>query len=115
MKKVLLLFAIVIISSCKKTDEPPIVNEPPPIPNVPICVSDIINDPILSLSLKTVRVQELDNELHYWLNTDFVEVDGSEFIVNDQCDTLCFLCGFCVPPDCASDYDDANWTTIWEE
>lgn len=115
MKNFLIIFAIVLISSCKKSDEPVEMNEPPILPDVPSCIAEIIDDPILSASLKTVRVQELDNELHYWLNTDFVEVDGEEFIVNAQCDTLCFYCGFCVPPDCTSDYTIDDWETIWEK
>lgn len=107
MKNLIFLLAIILIGGCCEPDE----SNNSDIPN---CISEIIENSELSNNLKSVEVQEIDSELHYWLKTDFIESDGREFIVNSQCDTICSFCGFCVQAECASDYDE-SWMTIWEK
>lgn len=116
MKKLAFLSIVLVLFACNKSDSlDPDKNVLGDLSTVPNCIQDIIDDVDLSASLKTLRVQELDNEFHYWLNTDFMQADGREFIVTAACDTICSFCGFCLPAACASDYDDDNWTTIWED
>jgi len=66
------------------------------------------------MQLKTIQAITLNNEIHYWLNTDFTHFDGTEFIMNEQCDTVCFFCGECFQPECANDYDFEDWEIIWQ-
>jgi len=68
----------------------------------------------LSEGLKTIQVQRLNNRNHYWLNDDVRFVDGIEYVVSNQCDTVCGLGGF-FPPGCASDYDAEGWEVIWSQ
>lgn len=70
---------------------------------------------VLDSTLKTVKVQVVDNELHYWLNTDDTQHDGVEFVVNMQCDTVCTFCGECLPPKCSNDYNFECWVVIWKQ
>lgn len=81
---------------------------------IPNCIQNIINDSNSTNQLKTVRVQEVNKELHYWLNTDYAHFDGVEYIVNSKCDTICGVCGECLPPDCSENYNE-NWVIIWED
>lgn len=80
---------------------------------IPVCIQNTIDDTILSMDLKTVRVQNVDNELHYWMNTGVTHFDGVEYIVNSKCDTICSFCGECIPSECSENYDN-NWKVIWE-
>ncbi|MEO5906192.1 MAG: hypothetical protein ABIQ11_05665 [Saprospiraceae bacterium] len=100
MKKLTCLILIIFLISCNKKDES-IITE------LPECIE-------LSGALKTVRVQNVKNELHYWLNTDFAQSDGPEYVVNINCDTLCTFCGECIPPNCAKKYDFESWVIIWK-
>ncbi len=103
----MLLSIILLLSACDNSNE--MINT-----EIPVCIQEIIDEPELSSELKTVRIQEANNELHYWLNTDFRHADGIEYIVNSSCDTICSFCGECLPPGCSREYDE-NWITIWEK
>ena len=81
---------------------------------LPTCIDDLTTD-LPNETLKTVKVQTIDDERHFWLNTDALHVDGPEYIVNENCDTLCYFCGECVDLDCAKIYDPADWNTLWEK
>lgn len=107
MKHLALVFFVLLFISCHKSD---CVDT-----TVPECIQSIIDDEELSADLRTVRVQKVDNQLHYWLNTDYVHFDGAEEIVNSACDTICYICGECIPPDCYYDYDYDDWMVIWEK
>ena len=100
-----LIYFFVFIASCTKE----VSKELPP------CIKNITEDSVKSVSLKTVKVQRVRGELHYWLNTDYRHMDGLEFIVNEQCDTLCSFCGECIPAECIDDYCEDDWVTIWEK
>jgi len=108
MKKMPIYILLLLITACNKSNGPIDTS-------IPICVQEILDNVELSKDIRTVRVQELDNELHYWLNTDFVRFDGVEAIVNMNCDTICSFCGFCAPAKCSSEYDEEEWITIWEK
>jgi len=120
MIKVLLSFSILIllaVTSCKKDnvakDEENTISE-----ELPFCIEEILKDTINSMQLKTIQAITLNNEVHYWLNTDFRLLDGSEAIVNEQCDTVCGICSGCIlidpAEDCTTDYDFNNWQIIWQ-
>ncbi|HRX29532.1 MAG TPA: hypothetical protein P5235_09100 [Saprospiraceae bacterium] len=107
MKIIIILSVVFIFNSCTKSDAPIDTS-------IPNCIQEIIDDPNLSKDLKTVRVQNVNKELHYWLNTDFTHFDGVEYIINSRCDTICGFCGECIPADCSKEYDEI-WTIIWEK
>ena len=80
---------------------------------LPDCIQQRINISSKPLYL-TVNMQKVNGECHYWLNTGAMAFDGAEYIVNDQCDTVCFYCGFCIPPDCSKEYSSEDWEVIWK-
>jgi hypothetical protein len=77
--------------------------------DLPACID---TDQIKSV-VKTIRTQTVNGERHYWLNTDFNQFDGAEFIVNQNCDTVCVFCGECNPPPCTLNYKYEAWKQIW--
>ena len=81
--------------------------------SIPTCVQIILINNNQIDPIRTIRVQENNNELHYWINTDVRIVDGVEAIFNSNCDTVCTLGGF-IPPDCSYDYDE-EWILIWSK
>lgn len=107
MKKWFTILIYLFVAACAKEDEKISTS-------IPTCIQNIINDEELSKTLKTVQVQELRGELHYWLNTDFRHFDGVEYIVNNKCDTICSFCGECIPAECSFDYNQ-DWIKIWEK
>ncbi len=60
-----------------------------------------------------IKSQTVNNEVHYWINTWANASDGDEFIVNDQCDTVCYYGGW-INPECIENYSNEDWETIWE-
>ena len=101
-------FFIIILVSCDKVE---VGTE------LPICIADIIADEQRSVVLKTVKVQEVNGELHYRLNTNASGCDKIEYIVINTCDTICSLGGGrgVQPLLCLSQYEDSKWQTIWEK
>lgn len=100
---------IILLSACSK-------NQPGDTDTIPTCIQSIIDQEIQRLDpLLTVKSQVIDGESHYWLNTDAVHYDGSEYIVNQNCDTVCYFCGECNPLACSAEYDYEKWVTIWTE
>lgn len=97
---------IVLLASCAKSDKEIDTN-------VPACIQSILDNSNLSADIKTIRVQETNDELHYWINTDARHLDGLEFVFNTNCDTICSLGGF-IPIECTEEYD-GNWMIIWEK
>jgi hypothetical protein len=81
-------------------------------PSIPPCLKNVITS---VTPPKTIQSQIIDQEQHYWINTDKSHSDGVEYIVNNQCDTICYICGECFLPDCASQYNSKKWITIWEQ
>jgi hypothetical protein len=90
-----------LLPSCSKDSE------------LPDCIEKLTDDPDQTELIEKVRSQTLNGEVYYWLNTGAVAYDGAEYIVNNSCDTICYFCGFCLPPDCGVSPQD-DWETIWE-
>jgi hypothetical protein len=103
---IFILFTGILFSCEKRTEEST---------ELPECIESIIEDSILSMDLKTIRVQYVNQEAHYWLNTDFMHFDGGEFVIDASCDTTCILCGECFPPACNDNYNFEDWLIIWEK
>ncbi|MEL6945767.1 MAG: hypothetical protein AAFO82_24195, partial [Bacteroidota bacterium] len=76
---------------------------------IPSCIWDTF-----SQSFIDIKMQKINGEKHYWLHTGDIHIDGIEYIVNSQCDTVCIVCAECLPPDCLSEYDDKDWKVIWK-
>jgi len=110
MNKIMLCLALAILfmASCKKSDDA-IVTE-----NLPTCIEEILMDSISMAWLTTIQATVVDNKIHYWLNTGASQVDGSEFIVDEQCDTLCAFGGW-LPSDCVWDEESfEGWQIVWQ-
>lgn len=103
--KNLLFFCLIILTviACKKDDK------------LSPCLHEKLEAFKASSRAKTIKKQIVNGEVHYWLNTDDRHLDGTEYILNETCDTVCVLCGDCDPPACLSNYDNDNWKTIWEK
>jgi len=108
MKAIPFLFLLLLLAACSKEDQNPTAK-------LPACIQDILDDPEQSENLLTIRLQQVNGENHYWLNTGAMAWDGTETIVNEQCETVCTLCGFCISPECIGDYDNEDWEIIWEK
>lgn len=108
MEKLIVIACIILLSSCSESNEDIDTS-------IPTCIDEILEDSNLPEDIVSIRVQENDDELHYWISTGVMEVDGVEFIVDSQCDTVCSLGGFVQSPDCAGDYGRDSWVIIWEE
>ncbi len=107
MKILTLLILFLISCHCNHEDE--MIN-----PTLPNCIENIIANKAVSGALQTIRAQKVNGNIHYWLNTDFTQFDGVEYIVNTNCDTICSFCGECLPADCTKIYRE-TWQTIWKK
>jgi hypothetical protein len=105
MKRLLIVFFVLFGVSCTSNYKE----------DIPDCIQEIIDNDISPVPIKTIQVQKIKGELHYWLNTDASHWDGGEFIVNNICDTVCVICGECFLPECYDDYDFSAWEIIWEK
>ncbi|MFK7808548.1 MAG: hypothetical protein AB8F74_12155 [Saprospiraceae bacterium] len=106
MKKLSFLFLVLLFAACKDKD-----NQKDKLPS---CIQGKLEETGFLETILTVRTQVIDGEVHYWLNTDAMHVDGVERIVNEACEEVCYLCGECLPPTCTDDYKNDDWETIWE-
>jgi len=106
MKTILIIFFSLFLFSCTKQVK--CDSE-----KLPECIQQKID--ISSVQIfQTVKRKKVDGEYHYWLNTGAMAWDGVEYIVNCDCDTVCFFCGECVPPECSKNYDFDKWEIVWE-
>jgi hypothetical protein len=63
----------------------------------------------------SVKMQKVNGEYHYWLNTNARNYYGGvEYIVDSKCDTVCAYYG-CYPPKCSNDHPFDKWETIWPQ
>ncbi|MFT4973868.1 MAG: hypothetical protein ACI9XO_004270 [Paraglaciecola sp.] len=108
MKDLLFVIIALFLFSCDKKEDNG--NEV-----LPQCIQDIIDDETMLSNLKTVRRQMVDGDFHYWLNTDEMHVDGSEGIINGDCEEVCNYCGECPYEVCIENYDFEGWEIVWEE
>jgi hypothetical protein len=111
MKNILFLavFLLFVISACKDED---CGCAGLPLPQ---CIEEMIADTSVTNHLQSIQRTTVGNEQHFWLNSGASAVDGPEFIVNEQCDTVCYWLCFCEPPACADDYDINDFEVVWEK
>ncbi len=102
-----LLICVLLITSCEKNNNC--------CDQLPDCINEMINRAGDSPPLVSVKMQKVDGECHYWLNTGASAWDGVEYIVNDKCDTICEIGGFRAPLDCSKNYDFDKWEIVWEK
>lgn len=106
-ESILAVLSLLLLLACNK---PEVSRE------MPDCIQKILEDSTYRFDpILEVRVQNWRGELTYWLNTDARHYDGVEFIVNNQCDTICTYCGFCEPRPCSKKYPLTDWVTIWKK
>lgn len=101
------LFLIITFLACAKDHK--IIPESTSLPD---CIKNVI---YMNPCIQQVEVQEVEGEKHYFINTGSTNWDGVDFIVNNQCDTVCGLCGECIPPPCALKYDYLGWKVVWKK
>ncbi len=109
MKQLPLLFIFLLIFSCTKKDNSEIENL-----EIPDCVEQLTIDNQGGLTIQRVRVQKVKNEFHFWLNTDVLQADLTEFVVDEKCNLVCRFCTECIELNCLKDYEYDEWITIWE-
>ncbi|MEM7105697.1 MAG: hypothetical protein AAF502_21345 [Bacteroidota bacterium] len=73
---------------------------------LPECIAEITDDD----STLQIETQEVNNEIHYRLNDGFA--NGVEYIINSECDTVCYLPFGLVFIPCLQDYRDP-WEPLW--
>jgi hypothetical protein len=105
-KSTLILLIVCVVAGCNKEAEKGLIE-----PCLEAKIEEFKASPT-AISLKTLKVGK---ETHYWFNTNARHLDGSEYIINEASDTVCFFCGECDPPDCSKTYWDADWETFWEK
>jgi len=79
------------------------------------CIEDIIAADSTNTTidtLQTIQRQNIDGEWHFWLNTGAIAYDGDEYIVNEQCDTVCYYAGW-IPQECIDNYAFNEWEIVW--
>jgi hypothetical protein len=101
------LILILTTTSCEKTKNCS--------DQLPDCINEILQNASKSKDIKTIKVQSVKEECHYWLNTGAMNYDLVEYIVDSKCDTVCFYCGECEPPECSDDHPFDKWETIWPQ
>lgn len=101
------MISVISLFSCQKKE---VGNK------LPQCIEEILemDQNTMYSPILRVNAQIVGGEQHYWLNTDERHADGPEYILNEICDTVCYLCGECTYPSCLDNYKDENWETIWE-
>jgi hypothetical protein len=64
-----------------------------------------------------VAIVEFDTKKGKWylLDRESRHLDGSDYIINEKCDTVCVLCGFCDLSKCQSCFDENAGKTIWHK
>lgn len=107
---IFIISILVILFSCSKESKNANIDK-----KLPDCLKEVVKNRDSRRELKRIKVQEVNSELHYWLNTDASQSDGVEFIVNTNCDTICTFCGECFPPECTTIYNYEEWITIWKK
>jgi hypothetical protein len=106
MKKILIVCCAILAFAACKDDEGGNTNP---------CLEEKLEAFKASEEAVSIRTQIVEEETHYWLNTNALTWDGVEYILNEDCDTICTFCGKCIPADCVNVYDPNNWNTIWEK
>ncbi len=80
--------------------------------DLPTCIGQLVAS---DNSILAVRVQPVEEQLHYWLNTGAMAYDGVEYVVSDHCDTLCTIGGLRLVgtgPECATKYT-GEWRDVY--
>ncbi len=107
MKKILILsLLLAAFAACKKDDLPS---------GTPECIKDKVKEFSKLEGPRKVQLAIVNGEDQYWFNDGATAFDGAEYIYDAACEQTCFFCGFCIPPACTADYDNVEWTVIWEQ
>lgn len=106
MKKSLSFLIFLFLIGCRKENTSPSENIP-----LPACIQEAIAQ---QPGIKSVETQTVGNEVHYFINRWASYTDATDYIVNSQCDTVCFICGECELPGCYSNYYGTDWKVIWK-
>lgn len=102
-----ILVCVFIVYSCKDDNDAQ-------FDCLPACIQNLIESPT-GPTIKAIKIQKINNTTHFWINTDARHHDGTEDIVDQDCNRLCFFCGECEPPKCLDDYNMNDWKTVWEK
>ncbi len=107
MRKLIILVSIIVsIISCRKESSDL-------MKDLPICIQNLI-DSGKEGTIKTIRTQTINGIVHYWLNNEASTWDGIEYIVDKDCNKVCYIIGECFPPKCLENYTNSRWKEIWK-
>jgi hypothetical protein len=80
---------------------------------LPPCIENIIDSADPDIPVLEIRTQTVGAEVHYWIFTGINALDGNEYIVDENCNTLCVIRGWFYDP-CIAEYNESGWLTVWE-
>lgn len=106
MKNLLIICFAVLAASCCKKDNDSAISP---------CLDEKLKAFKQQTAAVTIKTQLVGDEKHYWLNTNATSYDGVEYILGENCDTVCYFCGECDYPACNDNYDPNNWVVIWQK
>lgn len=104
-----LLSTLVYTSSCTKNS-----NSQCEIVNA--CLNGLIANHEKN-GLLAIKMQKVNSEYHYYLETGASTWDGIEYIIDAKCDTICNFGGRRIDgwPPCYKDYDFDKWEVYWKK
>lgn len=97
----LFIVALFFTSCDKRTIETEIL--------LPVCVMEMTSDP--DQAPRTIWANSIGTTNFFWLSTGVGALDGAEFVVNNNCDTICINTGWA--PTCLNVPFEEEWTVIW--
>jgi hypothetical protein len=94
----LLLILIFAFTACSKADNTHCSEEPNE--NISQCIKEKVEE--FKTDMLSIAVFKIsDDECLYYFNSKIGLSDGPQYILNNQCDTVCEICGECFSPSCA--------------
>jgi hypothetical protein len=112
LKLIFLSSLIFLLANCT----PEITEDPEEMEEIPIATDfpECIDSSFFDNENHAIKAQYFDDAFHYWLDTPASSWDGTEYIVSENCDTLCSFNGLFYT-DCWLAYDSEGWVTLWPE
>lgn len=101
--KVALLFFVFVVASCTTSKS---VGDTSP----PACVEAYTK----SVKTLAIHTQVIDGEAYYWIETGARAYDGTESVVDKDCNEVCQIGGM-MPTECSKQYEWKNWKEIWKK
>lgn len=79
---------------------------------LPQCIQTSIQQ---GATFQSVLVQKFNGENHYMLYQGEGDIGLGNYILNSQCDTVCFTGTYPIAYVCQSNYDQKKWVEVWKK